>query len=48
MVEGEAAADKQTEARAANMVGVAEFEAYVASLKGRADITISAANLEKK
>ena len=48
VVEGEAAADKQTEARAANMVGVAEFEAYVASLKGRADITINSANLEKK
>ena len=48
VVEGEAAADKQTEARTANMVGVAEFEAYVASLKGRADITINSANLEKK
>ncbi len=51
-VEGEAAADqqaeKQTEARAANLVGAAEFEAYVASLKGRADIKINSANLEKK
>jgi len=34
--------------RAANLVGVAQFEAYVASLKGRADISINAANLEKK
>ena len=52
VVEGEAAADKQaekqTEARAANLVGAAEFEAYVASLKGRADIKINGANLEKK
>jgi peptidyl-prolyl cis-trans isomerase D len=52
VVEGEAAADKQaekqTEARAANLVGVAQFEAYVASLKGRADIKINSANLEKK
>ncbi len=52
VVEGEAAADKQaekqTEARAANLVGAAEFEAYVASLKGRADIKINSANLEKK
>jgi peptidyl-prolyl cis-trans isomerase D len=52
VVEGEAAADKQaekqTEARAANLVGGAQFEAYVASLKGRADIKINSANLEKK
>jgi len=52
VVEGEAAAaqqaEKQTEARAANLVGAAEFEAYVASLKGRADIKINSANLEKK
>jgi peptidyl-prolyl cis-trans isomerase D len=48
VVEGEAAADKQAEARAANLVGAAQFEAYVASLKGRADIKINSANLEKK
>jgi peptidyl-prolyl cis-trans isomerase D len=48
VVEGDGAVDKQTEARAANLVGVAQFEAYVASLKGRADIKINSANLEKK
>ncbi|HSU75869.1 MAG TPA: SDR family oxidoreductase, partial [Burkholderiales bacterium] len=29
-------------------IGGAEFEAYLASLKGRADISINTANLEKK
>ena len=50
LVEGEppAAGDKQFEARAAGMQGAADYEAYVSSLKGRADISINAANLEKK
>jgi peptidyl-prolyl cis-trans isomerase D len=49
VVEGKPAADeKQNEQRVAGMLGVAEYEAYVASLKGRADISINAANLEKK
>ena len=43
-----AAADKQAEARAAGMVGMAQYEAYVASLKGRADISVNSTNLEKK
>jgi hypothetical protein len=30
------------------MIGDAEYEAYIASLKGRADISVNAANLEKK
>ena len=49
LVEGQpAAADKQFEARAAGMQGAADYEAYVSSLKGRADISINSANLEKK
>jgi len=49
VVEGKPPAeDKQREARVAAAIGGAEFEAYLASLKGRADISISAANLEKK
>jgi peptidyl-prolyl cis-trans isomerase D len=40
--------DKQREARVAATIGGAEFEAYLANLKGRADISISTANLEKK
>jgi peptidyl-prolyl cis-trans isomerase D len=46
--QGPAAADKQVEARAAGMQGAADYEAYVASLKGRASIAINSANLEKK
>jgi peptidyl-prolyl cis-trans isomerase D len=42
------AADKQFEARAASMTGAADYEAYLASLKGRASISINSANLEKK
>jgi hypothetical protein len=30
------------------MQGAADYEAYVASLKGRASISVNAANLEKK
>jgi peptidyl-prolyl cis-trans isomerase D len=50
VAEGEppAAGDKQFEARATGMQGAADYEAYVASLKGRASISINAANLEKK
>jgi peptidyl-prolyl cis-trans isomerase D len=50
VVEGEppAAGDKQFEARATGMQGAADYEAYVASLKGRASISVNAANLEKK
>jgi hypothetical protein len=49
VVEGKPAGDeKQNEARTAGMLGVAEYEAYVASLKGKADITVNGANLEKK
>jgi peptidyl-prolyl cis-trans isomerase D len=49
VVDGKPAADdKQADARVANMLGLAEYEAYVASLKGRADITVNTANLEKK
>jgi len=49
VVEGKPAAeDKQRDARVAATIGGAEFEAYLASLKGRADISINTANLEKK
>jgi peptidyl-prolyl cis-trans isomerase D len=49
VVEGEPPKDeRQFSAQVASMIGAAEFEAYVASLKGRADITINSANLEKK
>jgi peptidyl-prolyl cis-trans isomerase D len=49
VVEGKPAADaKQLEQRTAGMLGAAEYEAYVASLKGKADITVNSANLEKK
>ena len=49
VVEGKPAPDdKQREARVASTVGGAEFEAYLASLKGRADISINSASLEKK
>ena len=49
VVEGKPPAeDKQREARVAAAIGGAEFEAYLASLKGRADISINTANLEKK
>ena len=49
VVEGKPAPDdKQREARVAATIGGAEFEAYLASLKGRADISINGANVEKK
>jgi len=43
-----AADDKDYAQRVAGMLGAADYEAYVASLKGQADITINTANLEKK
>ena len=47
--EGQAPADeKQAEARAASAQGGADYEAYVATLKGRASISINSTNLEKK
>ena len=49
VVEGKPAGDeKQSEARSAGMLGMADYEAYVASLKGKADISVNSANLEKK
>jgi peptidyl-prolyl cis-trans isomerase D len=49
VVEGQPALeDKQREARVAATIGGAEFEAYLASLKGRADISVNTGNLEKK
>jgi len=49
VAEGKPAGDeKQNAARTASMLGVAEYEAYVASLKGKADISINTGNLEKK
>jgi hypothetical protein len=48
-VEGQAPADpKQAEARAAAAQGAADYESYVASLKGRASISVNSGNLEKK
>jgi peptidyl-prolyl cis-trans isomerase D len=43
--EGEA---KEIAAQTSQMLGAADYESYVASLKGRADISVSSANLEKK
>jgi peptidyl-prolyl cis-trans isomerase D len=40
--------DPQSAARAASMAGAAQFEAYVSKLRSRAEITVNAANLEKK
>jgi hypothetical protein len=40
--------DPQIVARAAGLYGAAQYEAYVASLRGRADISVNPANLEKK
>ena len=50
VVDGQAPAadDKQVEARAAGMAGAADYEAYLATLKGRASISVNSANLEKK
>ena len=49
VVEGQAPSDeKQAEARAASAQAGADYESYVATLKGRASISVNAANLEKK
>lgn len=45
---GEPIDEKQAAARVASLVGAAEFESYVASLKGRAEVTVSSPNVEKK
>jgi hypothetical protein len=46
VVEGKPAPeDKQRDARLAATLGGAQFESYLASLKGRASITIDSANL---
>jgi peptidyl-prolyl cis-trans isomerase D len=42
------AEDKEIVGQTAQMLGAADYEAYVASLKGRADISINSANLERK
>lgn len=39
---------KELVAQTAQILGTADYEAYVASLKGRADVSINTANLEKK
>ncbi len=49
VVEGQAPTDeKQAEARASSAQAGADYESYVATLKARASISISSANLEKK
>ena len=40
--------DPQVATRAAGLFGAAQYEAYVSSLRSRADVEINAANLEKK
>jgi hypothetical protein len=40
--------DPQVMARAAGLYGNAQYEAFVESLRSRADIEINSANLEKK
>jgi len=40
--------DAQSAAGIAAMAGAAQFDAYVSNLRGRADISVNAANLEKK
>ncbi len=39
---------KEQSAQASQMLGATDYEAYVASLKANADISVNAANLEKK
>jgi peptidyl-prolyl cis-trans isomerase D len=45
---GEPKLDAQASGRIAGMLGAAQYEAYVASLRSRADIEVRAANLEAK
>jgi hypothetical protein len=48
VIPGQPANDPGHDQRIANAVGQADFEAFLTSLKGRADISINAGNLEKK
>src|SRR2546423_1212221 len=48
VVPGQPADDPQRGSRVASAVGQAEFEAFLASLKERSDISINTRNLEKK
>ena len=48
VVPGQPADDPQREQRVASAAGQAEFEAFLASLKERSDISINTGNLEKK
>lgn len=49
VIEAPARADaKENVEQTATMLGAADYEAYVASLKGNADISVNASNLEKK
>jgi len=49
VTDGDAKAlDAQASGRIAGMLGAAQYEAYVASLRGRADIEVRAANLEAR
>jgi peptidyl-prolyl cis-trans isomerase D len=48
VIAGQPADDPGRDQRIANAVGQADFEAFLTSLKGRADISINAGNLEKK
>ncbi|MBW8905104.1 MAG: SurA N-terminal domain-containing protein [Betaproteobacteria bacterium] len=48
VVPGQSADDPGRDQRIASAVGQADFEAFLTSLKGRADISINTGNLEKK
>ena len=48
VVPGQPGDDPQRGSRVASAVGQAEFEAFLASLKERSDISINTGNLEKK
>jgi len=49
VIEAEAKdADPQTAVRIGALYGRSQYEAYVGSLRGRADIEVTASNLEKK
>ncbi|MGQ0652064.1 MAG: SurA N-terminal domain-containing protein [Betaproteobacteria bacterium] len=48
VVEGEARDEAQAAQRVAGVMGAAEYDAYVAALRERADIQVNAATLEKK
>jgi hypothetical protein len=48
VVEGAPAAGAQSEARAGQLYGAAQYEAFLASLRERADVEVRKAALEKK